>query len=51
MEKHFDETLIVNNELINKNKLSNPMIKARKEIESILFQEEIQPILAIRTFY
>ena len=49
MFKYFDRTLIINNELINKNKLSNPMIKARKEIcNNLLLQEEILPSLGYK---
>ncbi|WP_077369749.1 hypothetical protein [Anaerosalibacter sp. Marseille-P3206] len=49
MFKYFDRTLIINNELINKNKLSNPMIKARKEIcNDLLLQEEMLPSLGYK---
>ena len=49
MFKYFDKTLIINNELINKNKLSNPMIKARKEIcNDLLLQDKILPSLGYK---
>lgn len=41
MEKVFGKALIVNNELINKNKLSSVMRRARREIISKLLLEEV----------
>lgn len=49
MYEYFDKSLIVNNELINKNKLSNPMIKARKEIcSNLLLKDVILPSLGYK---
>lgn len=45
----FDRTLIVNNELINKNKLSNVMTKVRKEIiDVLLLTDELEPSLGYK---
>lgn len=45
----FNKTLIVNNELINKNKLSNAMTRARKEIiDVLLLSDELKPSLGYK---
>lgn len=45
----FNKTLIVNNELINKNKLSTAMTRARKEIiDVLLLSDELEPSLGYK---
>ena len=45
----FDKTLIVNNELINKNKLSTAVTRARKEIiDVLLLSDKLEPSLGYK---
>lgn len=46
---YFDKTLVVNNELINKNKLSPVMAKVRKDIvDKILLSDVLEPSLGYK---
>lgn len=49
LSKCFNKAMVINNELINKRKLSNPMAKARREIiDGLLLSDNIEPFLGYK---